>query len=110
MYVCLLAVVFGTAQFGGLGLTHIAALQLHTMLKYLLGNLRCGDTMWRMMQMLLEYTQLECGCCVNPLVQDNNIYSALIINENWVTEVWEHLHTCNETVEVDGVWKPEANR
>jgi hypothetical protein len=30
------AVVFGTAQFGGLGLTHIASLQDHTRLQYLL--------------------------------------------------------------------------
>jgi hypothetical protein len=34
------AVVFGTAQFGGLGLTHILALQGHTILQYLLGHLR----------------------------------------------------------------------
>jgi hypothetical protein len=37
------AVVFGTAQFGGRGLTHIVALQGHTQLQYLLGHLRYGD-------------------------------------------------------------------
>jgi hypothetical protein len=35
--------VFGTAQFGGLGLTQIAALQGHKRLQYLLGHLICGD-------------------------------------------------------------------
>jgi hypothetical protein len=64
------AVVFGTAQFGGLGLTHITALQGHTSLQYLLGHLRCGDATGRLMQMLLEYTQLECGCRGKPLAQD----------------------------------------
>jgi hypothetical protein len=55
------SVVFGTAQYGGLGLTHLAALQGHTCLQYLLGHLRCGDATGCLMQMLLEYTQLECG-------------------------------------------------
>jgi hypothetical protein len=107
------AVIFGTAQFGGIGgldLTHLAEMQGHTRLQYLLGHLRCGDATGRLMQMLLEYTQLECGCHGNPLAQDYNNYSALIINTNWITEVWEHLNTCKATVEVDGVWQPEANR
>jgi hypothetical protein len=60
-------------------------------------------------QMLLEYTQLECGCCGNPLAQYFNNYSALLIKTNWLTEVWEHLHTCKVTDEVDGLWQPEAN-
>jgi hypothetical protein len=29
---------------------------------------------------------------------------------NWITEVWEHLHTCKATVEVDGMWQPDDNR
>jgi hypothetical protein len=66
------AVIFGTAQFGGLGLTHLTAMQGHTRLQYLLGHLRCGDATGRLMQMLLEYTQLECGCNGNPLAQDCN--------------------------------------
>jgi hypothetical protein len=37
------ALVFGTAQFRGLGLRHLAALQGHTHLLYLLGHLRCGE-------------------------------------------------------------------
>jgi hypothetical protein len=101
---------FGTAQFEGLGLTHLAALQGHTRLQYLLGHLRCGDTNGRLVQMLLEYTLLECGCHGNPLAQDYNKYSALLINTNWIMEVWEHLYTCKATVEVEGLLQPEANR
>jgi hypothetical protein len=55
------AVIFGTTQFGGMGLTHLAAMQGHTRLQYILGHLRCGDARGRLMQMLLEYTQLECA-------------------------------------------------
>jgi hypothetical protein len=104
------AVVFGTAQFGGLGLTHLAALQGHTRLHYLLGHLSCGYATGHLMQMLLEYTQLEYECCGNPLAQDYTNYSALLINTNWITEVWEHLQTCNPKVEIDGLWQPTEDR
>jgi hypothetical protein len=30
-------------------------------------------------------------------------YSALLMNTNWITEVWEHLYTCKATVDVDGL-------
>jgi hypothetical protein len=100
------SVIFGTDQFGGLGLTHLAALQGHTGLQYLLGHIRCGDATGRLVQMLFEYTQLECMCRGNPLAQDYNKNDALLINKNWITEVWEHLHTCKATVGVDGMWKP----
>jgi hypothetical protein len=104
------AVVFGTAQFGVLGITYLASMQGHTRLQYLLGHLICGDATGRIMQILLEYTQLKCGCRGNSLAQDYNNYSALLINTKWITEVWEHLHTCKATVEVDGLKQPEANR
>jgi hypothetical protein len=80
------AVVFGTAQFGGFGLTHLTAFQGHTILQYRLGHLIYGYATGRLIQMLLEYTQLERWCCGNPLVQDYNTYSALIINTNWIAE------------------------
>jgi hypothetical protein len=104
------SVVFGTAQYGGLGLAHLAALQGHTRLQYLLGHLRCEDATGRLMQMLLEYMQLECSCHGNPLAQEYNNYSAPLINTNWITEVWEHLQTCKAKVEIDGLWQPAENR
>jgi hypothetical protein len=42
-------VVFGTKQYGGLGLTHLAALQDNIRLQYLLGPLRFGDTTGELM-------------------------------------------------------------
>jgi hypothetical protein len=104
------AVVFGTSQYRGLGLTHLAALQGHTRLQYLLGHLCCNDATGQLMQMLLEYTQLECGCHGKPLAQEYNNYSALLINMNWITEVWEHLQTCKAKVEIGGLWQPTENR
>jgi hypothetical protein len=74
-------VVFRTKQYGGLSLTHLAALQGNSRLQYLLGHLRCGDTTGELMQMLLEYTQLECGCRGNPLQQDYKKYECLLLKK-----------------------------
>jgi hypothetical protein len=85
-------------------------MQGHTRLKYLLGHLRCGDATGYILQIILEYIQLECGCRRSPLVQDYNNYSVLLINTNWIKELWEHLNTCKATVDVDGLLQPESNR
>jgi hypothetical protein len=53
------AVVFGTAQFGGLGLDHLATQQGNSRFQYLLGHLRCGDHTGQLIRILIEYTQLE---------------------------------------------------
>jgi hypothetical protein len=103
-------VFFGTNQYCCLGLTHLAALQGNIRLQYLLGHLRCGDTTGELMQMLLEYTQLEYGCRGNPLQQDYKKYECLLLNTNWITEVWGHLSTCKATVEINGLWEPKENR
>jgi hypothetical protein len=53
------AVIFGTAQFGEMGISNLAVMQGHTRLQYLLGHLICGDANGILMKMILEYTQLE---------------------------------------------------
>jgi hypothetical protein len=60
--------------------------------------------------MLLEYTQLECGCRGNPLQQDYKNYKCLLLIKNWITEVCGHLSTCKATVEISGLWEPKENR
>jgi hypothetical protein len=64
------SVVFRTAQFGGLVLGHLATLQGHSRLQYIVGHIRCGDHIGQLVRMLIEYTQLECGAMDNILKQD----------------------------------------
>jgi hypothetical protein len=75
------SVVFGMAQFGGLGLEHLAAYQGHSRLQYLMGYLICNSTTGKLMQSMMDYTQLECGCSVNVLEQDYGRYSRVFLTE-----------------------------
>jgi hypothetical protein len=68
------SVVFGTAQFGGLGLEHLAAYQGHRRVQYLVGHFRCNSTTGKLMRSMLDYTQLECGCTGDVLEQDYGRY------------------------------------
>jgi hypothetical protein len=82
------SVVFDTAQFGGLGMEHLAAYQGHRSLQYLMDNLRCNSTTVKLMRSMLYYTQLECGRTGNVLEQDYGRYSWVIMTENWITGIW----------------------
>jgi hypothetical protein len=104
------SVVFGTAQVGGLDMEHLAAYQGHNRLKYLMGHLRCNITTGKLMRSMLDYTQLECGCSGNVLEEDYERYSRVLLTENWITGIWEHLHSCKSTLKITAEWKMLPNR
>jgi hypothetical protein len=83
-----MSVVFGTAQYGGLGLEHLAAYQGHSHLQYLTGHPRCNSTTGKLMCSMLDYIQLECGCRVNVLEQDYGRYYSVMMTENLITAIW----------------------
>jgi hypothetical protein len=62
------------------------------------------------MRSMLDYTQLECSYTGNVLEQDYSRYSRVLMTENWITGIWEHLHSCNSTLKITAKWKPLPNR
>jgi hypothetical protein len=96
-------VVFGTAWYGGIGLDHLAAVQIHGQLQYLLGHLRCKGTNGKLIRMMMEFTQMECGCTGNVFEQSYKQYAGAIIDENWITAIWAHLERCEATVKIIGM-------
>jgi hypothetical protein len=103
-------VVFGTPRYGGIGLDHLAAVQSHGEHQYLLGHLRCRYTTGQLIRMMMEFTQMECGCTCNVFEQSYKHYSGAIIDENWITSIWAHLERCEGTVKITGMWKPKYGR
>jgi hypothetical protein len=104
------AVVFGTSRYGGIGLDHLAAVQSHRQPQYLVGHLQCQDTTGQLIRMMMEFTQMECGCTGNILEQSYKQYAVSIIYENWITTIWAHLERCEATMKVTGMWKPTRGR
>jgi hypothetical protein len=80
------AVVFGTAQCGGLGLDHLSIIQGHSRMQYIVGHVWCGYHTGQLIRILIEYTKLECGTMENILEQYYNRFSNCIVNKNWITE------------------------
>jgi hypothetical protein len=74
-----------------------------------MGHLICDSTTDNMMGSMLDYTQLECGCTGNMLEQNYGRYSGVIMTENWITAIWEHLHSCNSTLKITAKWKQQPN-
>jgi hypothetical protein len=62
------------------------------------------------MRSMLDYTQVECGCSGNVLEEDYERYSRVLLTENWITGIWEHLHSCKSTLKITAEWKPLPNR
>jgi hypothetical protein len=62
------------------------------------------------MRSMLDYTQLECGCSGNVLEEDYERYSRVLMMENRITGIWEHLYSCKSTLKIIAEWKPLPNR
>jgi hypothetical protein len=103
-------VVFGTSKYGGLGLDHLSTVQGFAQLQYLIGSLRTQDTTGDLYQMLLEYTQLECGTDTPILEADFTTYEPAILTKNWITECWRYMSLCKATVTIAGLWAPTKAR
>jgi hypothetical protein len=99
-------VVFGTTKYGGIGLDHLTTLQGFAQLQYLIRSLRTQDTMGDLYQMLLEYTQLECGTDTPILEAEFTRYEPTILTKNWITACWRYLSLCKSTVGITGPWEP----
>jgi hypothetical protein len=103
-------VVFGTTNYGGLGLTHLVTVQGYGQLQYLLGNLRSDDTSGTLYWILMEFKQLECGIEQEILSCDFDKYEKNILTPNWITECWRVLKLCDATIQTTGSWKPLQGR
>jgi hypothetical protein len=98
------AVVFGTTKYGVLGPEPLAAIQGFAQLQYLIGSLRTQDTTGDLYQMLLEYTQLECGTDTPILEAEFTTYEPTILTKKWITECWRYMSLCKSTVAITGLW------
>jgi hypothetical protein len=97
---------FRTSKYVGLGMDHLDVVQGFAQLQYLIGSLRPHDTTGDLYQILLEYTQLECGTDTPILQADFRTHEPKLHTKNWITECWRYLSLCKSTVAITGLWAP----
>jgi hypothetical protein len=78
------SVVFGTARYEGIGINHLAAVQNHGQLEYLIGHLRCKDTTGQLIRMMMEFTHIHrlfklCTDILTPVVDSSFSKNTAII-------------------------------
>jgi hypothetical protein len=96
-------VVFGTSKYGGLGLDHLSDVQGFAQLQYLIGILRTQDTTGDLYQILLEYTQLECGTDTQIMEAYFTTYEPEILTKNWIAEFCRYMSLCKATLAITGL-------
>jgi hypothetical protein len=62
------------------------------------------------MQMLIEFTHLECGSLEPIFTLEYEEYMKTILTRNWVTEIWTYLDLCKGNLNIVSMWKPEKQR
>jgi hypothetical protein len=62
------------------------------------------------MQMLIEFTQLECGSLKPIFNLDYEEQITTFFTRNWVTEIWAYLGLCKGKLNISGMWKPDKKR
>jgi hypothetical protein len=103
-------VVLVTCKYGGLGLYHLAMVQVLVQLQYIIRILRTQGTMGDPYQMLLEYTRLECGNATPISEAELSWYKQTILTKNWIMEFWRYLSLCKSMVNISGLWTPTKGR
>jgi hypothetical protein len=102
--------VFGRSKYGGFERDYLAAVQGFRWLQYLMGHLRCQDGTGKLMQMLIEITQLECGSLDPIFTLDYEEYMTMILKYNSVTDIWAYMGLCKGKLNISGMWKLEKHR
>jgi hypothetical protein len=103
-------IVFTTSKYGGLELDHFAAVQGYGWLQYLLGHLRCQYGTGKSMKMLIEFTQLECGCITPVFKMEYKEHMTTILTHNWVTEIWAYLSLFKGQLDTIRLWTTKKQR
>jgi hypothetical protein len=70
-----------------------------------MGHLRCNSNTGQLTKILIEYTQLECGCSKAIFESIHDEYKPKILKRNWVTDIWAHLDLFNAELEISIIWK-----
>ena len=101
------AVVFGPSQFGGIEWESALGILIYEQLKMLIGSLRLGDKVGKLLMIQLTWLQLIAGI-ETPILEETK--QLQFLPKVWLTKLREKLRKLNITIELGQCWKPEKQR
>jgi len=105
------SIIFGPAQYGGLGLPTVYSEQSLGQLIYFVGHVNLGDKTGNLILISLSYLQLLSGSATPILQREYKQYQQWVEN-SWLTSLWAFLSKVKYKVVVHQEWlpsKPRAN-
>jgi hypothetical protein len=91
-------------------LYHLATIKNYSRLQYLIGQIRSKSITIKLIRQQVDYTQLEIDCSAQVLGQDYNRYSQAILFPNCITAIWDFLHACKSSFDINSDWIPQPAR
>jgi len=103
------AILFAGPRFGGLNIPDTYTDLGYGHLQYLVGHIKLGDEVGRLLLSLITHTQLHVGS-TTPFFQLQYPSYSTWIDQTWLTDCWKFLHRAKVTVEIESQWVPSLVR
>jgi len=103
------AVLFAGPKYGGLSIPETYVDLGYGHLQYLVGHLKIGDDIGRMILSLITHTQLQIGS-VTPFFQLQYSTYAKWIDSTWITDCWKFANRTKIELEIESPWVPTLTR
>lgn len=103
------AVLFAGPRYGGLGIPETYTDLGYGHLQYLVGHLKLGDDIGKLLTSIITHTQLQVGS-TTPFFQLPYPNYAKWIDHTWMTDCWKFSHRAKIEVDVESHWVPQLLR
>lgn len=102
-------IIFGAHRYGGLSLPDLYTDQGYGQLKLLIGHIKLGDDIGKLILIAMSHLQLHIGSEF-PFFTCSYPPYAKWIDQNWLASIWKHMHQLQIKVEVENHWTPRRAR
>jgi hypothetical protein len=103
-------IVFGPKTLVGLEMHDLYTIQGTKRLQYLIVHVMCNAGNGNLMQICMESNQLEVGLYETFLFLNYKIAGSHLLNNTWLTAIWEHLSLSNAAITQTNPWLPLPQR
>jgi len=101
-------VVHGEEKYRGLGMMSTECVHTTEQVQFTMWKLMEGREIGRMMQILLETSQLEAGC--EERILEGNMKTWSTLKKTWLVKLWQKISNINRCMYHNKTWTPKRQR